>query len=232
MIYSLSPNYLLDPQQMNSYAYARNNSVIYNDPTGKCIEDLCIGEVTALSYLAVMYAPQIMSFAQSLSTPLGQMGIDYVRTNYQQGNYKTAIFGALTAGEFGGGLNKTGSIINDVKSSGVLNTASTLVAQNFSKGQAFENKVLQTVGEIKNTTKINNGLGDRIPDILNVAKGTIGEVKNTNNVYLTPQMKTFVTQAQKTNMTFTLYVNEVTKVSKPLIQAIDSIKGLIQRITK
>lgn len=34
VIYSLSQSYLLDPQQMNSYAYARNNPVIYYDPTG------------------------------------------------------------------------------------------------------------------------------------------------------------------------------------------------------
>ncbi len=232
LLYSLPQQYLLDPQQMNSYVYVRNNPAIYTDPTGKCIEDACIGEsILGISYLAMAYAPQIMSFAQSLSTPLGQMGIDFARSNYQQGNYKMAAFGAVTAGELGG-LSRTGSTVSEVKSSGILTGASALISKNFSNGQAFENKVLQTIGEIKNTTKINTGSGDRIPDILNVTKGTIGEIKNTNNLYLTPQMKTFVTQAQKTNTTFTLYVNEVTKISKPLMQAINSVKGFIQRINK
>lgn len=34
MIYSVPQSYLTDPQQMNSYAYARNNPVVYSDPTG------------------------------------------------------------------------------------------------------------------------------------------------------------------------------------------------------
>lgn len=33
--YSLPQNYLLDPQQMNSYAYARNNPTVYTDPDGQ-----------------------------------------------------------------------------------------------------------------------------------------------------------------------------------------------------
>lgn len=35
MLYSLPQSYLTDPQQMNSYAYARNNPIIYTDPDGK-----------------------------------------------------------------------------------------------------------------------------------------------------------------------------------------------------
>lgn len=34
MLYSLPSSYLTDPQQMNSYAYARNNPVTMTDPTG------------------------------------------------------------------------------------------------------------------------------------------------------------------------------------------------------
>jgi RHS repeat-associated protein len=35
MLYSLPSSYLTDPQQMNSYAYARNNPVTMTDPTGR-----------------------------------------------------------------------------------------------------------------------------------------------------------------------------------------------------
>jgi RHS repeat-associated protein len=35
---------ITDPQTLNKYAYVRNNPLRYIDPTGHCIEDLCIGE--------------------------------------------------------------------------------------------------------------------------------------------------------------------------------------------
>lgn len=38
VIYDLPSDYLLDPQQMNSYSYARNNPIVYKDPNGKWIE--------------------------------------------------------------------------------------------------------------------------------------------------------------------------------------------------
>ncbi|MES2416149.1 MAG: RHS repeat-associated core domain-containing protein [Patescibacteria group bacterium] len=39
MFWSLPKEYLLDPQQMNSYAFARNNPIIYTDPDGKTAVD-------------------------------------------------------------------------------------------------------------------------------------------------------------------------------------------------
>jgi murein DD-endopeptidase MepM/ murein hydrolase activator NlpD len=39
MFWTLPKVYLLDPQQMNSYAYARNNPIIYTDPDGKTAVD-------------------------------------------------------------------------------------------------------------------------------------------------------------------------------------------------
>lgn len=39
MFWTLPKEYLLDPQQMNSYAYARNNPIIYTDPDGKTAVD-------------------------------------------------------------------------------------------------------------------------------------------------------------------------------------------------
>ncbi len=237
MLYKLPQAYLLDPQQMNSYAYARNNPITYTDPTGGYVESaLDVGfiayDLNSLKnnlgqgnyYDAGIDTLALAADSIGLATPFGTgfgLGVRYAGHG---GDVNKAFSGAKQM------VAQAGPVISGGQKT-VSNITST-ISNNFSKGQAFENKVLQTVGEVKNTTKINNGLGNRIPDILNTTKGTIGEVKNTNNVYLTPQLKTFINQSQKTSSTFTLYVNEITKVSKPLIQAIDNVKGFIERITR
>lgn len=38
--------FLEDPQQLNYYSYARNNPVLYTDPSGQCVWDACIIEGT------------------------------------------------------------------------------------------------------------------------------------------------------------------------------------------
>ena len=89
---------LLNPQAQNSYSYAGNNPIISSDPSGRIfgIDDAAI--VIGIGTLA-MYAPQITSFLQSLTTPLGQFGLSQAGEDAQKGNYKMAAFGVLTAGE-------------------------------------------------------------------------------------------------------------------------------------
>jgi RHS repeat-associated protein len=40
---------LTDPQSMNSYSYSDDNPIVKSDPTGKCLEDGCIGETLTLA---------------------------------------------------------------------------------------------------------------------------------------------------------------------------------------
>ena len=41
-----------DPQSWNRYAYAENRPTVKRDPTGKCVEDVCVGEAMAVAALA------------------------------------------------------------------------------------------------------------------------------------------------------------------------------------
>ncbi len=97
--WSLDRNWLADPQNQNSYSYGRNNPVIHKDPSGKCFEDLCIGEAILATSLLAQYSPQLLSFVQSLTTPVGQIGISQALDDAKSNRYGWAVFGALTSGE-------------------------------------------------------------------------------------------------------------------------------------
>jgi RHS repeat-associated protein len=43
---------LADPQSLNAYSYGEDNPIVKSDPSGKCLEDLCIGE-TALAIAVI-----------------------------------------------------------------------------------------------------------------------------------------------------------------------------------
>ncbi len=89
-----------DPQQLNTYSYARNNPVLFKDPEGQCLYDGCVVETMAILTIA-RYSPQIIAFLRSVATPLGQMGVTDATASYQEGEYKVAFVGFVTAGEFG-----------------------------------------------------------------------------------------------------------------------------------
>jgi len=40
---------LTDPQSLNSYSYANDNPITKSDPTGRCIEDGCVGEFAVMA---------------------------------------------------------------------------------------------------------------------------------------------------------------------------------------
>lgn len=90
--------YLSDPQGFNSYSYARNNPLKYVDQDGN------FWQIPVA--MAVIYAPQILSFTQSLLTPLGQIGVSQAIDDARSGNYGMAVIGGLTAGEIPAGAGK------------------------------------------------------------------------------------------------------------------------------
>lgn len=92
MLYSLPQSYLLDPQQMNSYAYARNNPVIYNDPTGEITLQSAIGFVTGAVTNFVKSGNQLLgSYVSYFSNP-----ISFISQTYQ--STQSAVNKVISAG--------------------------------------------------------------------------------------------------------------------------------------
>ena len=104
IFWNLNGTLLKDPQQQNSYSYSRGNPITMKDPSGKCLEDLCVGEVMLAGMLLSTYAPQISSFAQGLLTPLGQYSLGEAHTDLKNGHYLVGVAGVLTSGEIPEGV--------------------------------------------------------------------------------------------------------------------------------
>ena len=58
-IFLTSSQNLTDPQSLNAYSYSEDNPIVKSDPSGKCFEDLCIGETIGAVELADLAIPVI-----------------------------------------------------------------------------------------------------------------------------------------------------------------------------
>jgi RHS repeat-associated protein len=53
-----------NPQSLNRYGYAEGNPIENTDPSGHCLEDLCIGEAFAVAAMVSIVAPGAVQFLQ------------------------------------------------------------------------------------------------------------------------------------------------------------------------
>ncbi|MCX6739176.1 MAG: RHS repeat-associated core domain-containing protein, partial [Candidatus Parcubacteria bacterium] len=58
---------LENPQSLNSYGYANGNPIVNRDPSGKCIEDACVGEAVMTSPI---WGPAVIAGATAVGTSL------------------------------------------------------------------------------------------------------------------------------------------------------------------
>lgn len=88
---------LLEPVAVSKYGYARGNPVKWVDTSGD-FAVLAAALASAVITVAT-YGPQIGTYLQSLTTPIGQMGVYNAVEDSKKRNYGWAVFGAVTAGE-------------------------------------------------------------------------------------------------------------------------------------
>ena len=69
--------FLKEPQQLNLYSYAANSPITYKDPSGMCIQDLCILEGAAVILMAISGVIHIAATYNDSSQSDQEKGMNY-----------------------------------------------------------------------------------------------------------------------------------------------------------
>ncbi len=102
------------------------------------------------------------------------------------------------------------------------------ILDNQLQGANFEQVVTGAYNCVKNTAPvIVNGV-KRIPDIL--TETNVGEIKSGAYTYLSAQMRDFISYAQQTGRTFTLYIQQGAAASAPLLEVVGAIGGQVIQV--
>ncbi len=76
-----------------------------------------------------------------------------------------------------------------------------------------------------------NGLAEfRVPDGINIRRGTISEIKNVGKQGWTDQLKDYYAYAQQKGLKFKLYLREGAEASPELEDAVAKSKGVMEII--
>jgi hypothetical protein len=100
-------------------------------------------------------------------------------------------------------------------------------------GKFLEKQAEEYLGTSKNSGQQRilegeaNGAQFRVPDFLNSAKNFIAEVKDTAKLNLTNQLKDFMSFAKTKGLSFNLLTRDGTKLSEPLLKALEENKATI-----
>jgi RHS repeat-associated protein len=224
---SIIPN-PFDPQAYDRYAYARNNPLKYTDPTGHAPEDylpfrttyLEIQGQNALDEMVRAHTDygsysQYMAAHQSAVPTAGDMGA-ISATAHLAGDatsaYTTALPDLATAGMATApiAITKVGQAAEET-GAGVVSQGANIL-ENGARGRASEARVLSDLGQAKNTGKVFGKEGTSIPDFQN--QTTIGEIKDTQRVTDSRQLRIQKEAAQQSGRAHELQTGVNTAVSE------------------
>ncbi|MEZ4103840.1 MAG: putative toxin [Candidatus Paceibacterota bacterium] len=192
--------FLRDPQQFNTYSYARNNPMIISDPNGNIIP-LAIAAV-----MAGLTAYDAYTTGQTVSDPNASLGDKAIAV---------ALF-ASPAGEVKAGGKVVGNVADklaDVRRKGSIGEVVSGIQKNTEK--------------IPDLIKGNGK--QRIPDGLNHQTKTLQEVKNVKYQSNTAQLRAFTEYSKQNGYTMELITRPTTKLSKPLQQSLDNTGAKVTR---
>jgi RHS repeat-associated protein len=184
---------LVDPQRWNRYAYARNNPLRYVDPDGRAIDTIAdIGFIgwDLFDMGRSAYRGEGISGTQWLA-----LGGDVLGAAIP---FATGVGGAIRAG------NKIDNAIDAGK-------AASNIVDAGKRGRQSEARVLDALGEAKNTKKVQGCEGCSIPDYQNAT--TIGEIKDAKRVTDSPQLRIQREAAANSNRAHVVQTGTNTKVS-------------------
>ncbi len=206
--------YTISPQELNMYAYARNNPVMYNDPTGNCATGLVVDTVAcvvvadaALTWLAAAGAAALVTGGAYW----------YSTTKNSADTQKGDAVSAVTA-KASTSSSVSPSSSNDEKEK-QREDKSKKGKDNYDRGADGENQMQKEFGFEKNQNKVPNPNrpGSRLqPDRLD--DKVLGEVKNVKVQALTRQIRDYTDYKTLSGRAMELYTNINTRLTKPLVE--------------
>jgi RHS repeat-associated protein len=218
-----------DPQNLNAYTYARNNPIINTDPSGL----FSLNPINLFSYNTQV---AIGNWANNLyqNHAAARLALDHP---YAAGAAIGVAGGAVVAGGVvaGGGAITCGLLCGPGAASTVIAGSGACASGVCQKAQVLVNQAQGLAGEVssgieKNTQSIIVNGNTRIPDILDPANKVIGEVKTVQYQSLTSQLRDFMTYAQDKGYQFKLIVDNSTKLSGSLQEAVNTGKISLTRM--
>lgn len=195
-VYTWNDN-LLDPQRWNRYSYGFNNPLRNVDPDGRVpVPAIIAGAYVAYEFLSQAY--DSYTLGTTLADPHATAGEKAAAT----GGF---VIGAIAPGGGYGTASKAALGKSDD------------VFRAMQRGRESEARVLEALGEIKNTRKVSGCEGCSIPDYINPT--TIGEVKDAKRVSNTEQLRIQREAAEAAGRRHVVQTGTRTRVSRRVEEA-------------
>lgn len=205
---------LSDPQRWNKYTYVRNNPVAFKDPDGAIIET--VWDVANITLGVASFVSNVRegNVGAAIIDGLG-VAVDTVAAVVPvvPGGAGTLIKAVRAGDKALDAIDTTADVAKTADR--VAGAAGGLAGTR--RGVQNESRVLESIGETKNTQKVAGREGNSIPDFLNERQ--VGEIKDTRSVSNTRQLRIQRDAANQSGREHVVITGTNTQVSKPLVDS-------------